>query len=106
MDRRIQIIVALMETGTSTSPDMGGIAREVNLSPSRLRHLFKKETGKTPAQFLKSLRLKQAALLLSTTFLSVKEISNQVGISNTSHFVREFKKVYGMAPTTYRNRPL
>ena len=92
-----------METGTATSPDMRGIARQVNLSPSRLRHLFKKETGKTPAQFLKSLRLKQAALLLSTTFLSVKEISNRVGISNTSHFVREFKKIYGLAPTTYRS---
>jgi AraC family transcriptional regulator of arabinose operon len=104
MDRRIQIIIALMERETSTSPDMSGIARQVNLSPSRLRHLFKKETGKTPAQFLKSLRLRQAALLLSTTFLSVKEISNRVGITNTSHFVREFKKVYGVAPTTYRNR--
>jgi AraC family transcriptional regulator of arabinose operon len=104
MDRRIQIIVALMESRISASPDMLGIASQVNLSPSRLRHLFKKETGKTPAQFLKSLRLRQAALLLSTTFLSVKEISNRVGIPNTSHFVREFKKVYGVAPTTYRNR--
>jgi AraC family transcriptional regulator of arabinose operon len=104
MDRRIKIIIALIERGTSTSPDMLVIARQVNLSPSRLRHLFKKETGKTPAQYLKSLRLQQAALLLSTTFLSVKEISNRVGIPNTSHFVREFKKVYGVAPTTYRNR--
>jgi AraC family transcriptional regulator of arabinose operon len=104
MDRRIHIIIALLESCISTSQDISGIARQVNLSPSRLRHLFKKETGKTPAQYLKYLRLQRAALLLSTTFLSVKEIANQVGISNTSHFVREFKKRYGLAPTSYRNR--
>lgn len=103
MDRRIQIVIALIEGRISASQDMNGLARQVNLSPSRLRHLFKNETGKTPAQYLKCRRLQQAALLLKTTFLSVKEIANQVGISNTSHFVKEFKKVYGVAPTSYRN---
>jgi AraC family transcriptional regulator of arabinose operon len=104
MDRRIQIIISLLESRISCSPDMNGIANQVNLSPSRLRHLFKKETGKTPAQYLKNLRLQRAALLLTTTFLSVKEIANQVGITNTSHFIREFKRSFGMAPTLYRNR--
>lgn len=104
MDRRIQIVVALLESRISTAGELTGIARQVNLSPSRLRHLFKTETGKTPAQYLKCRRLQRASVLLKTTFLSVKEIANQVGIANSSHFVKEFKKVYGVAPTTYRNR--
>jgi len=58
----------------------------------------------TPAQYLKLLRLLEAERLLKTTFLSVKEIANRVGITNASHFVREFKRVYGVAPTAYRRR--
>ena len=46
--------------------------------------------------------MKEAAVLLSTTFLSVKEIMARVGFSDESHFVRDFKKIYGMTPTEYR----
>lgn len=104
MDRRIQIVIALLESRISTAGDLTSISHHVNLSPSRLRHLFKSEIGKTPAQYLKWRRLQRASVLLKTTFLSVKEIANQVGITNSSHFVKEFKKVYGVAPTIYRNR--
>jgi transcriptional regulator GlxA family with amidase domain len=75
----------------------------VNLSGSRLRHLFKAEMDQTPAQYLKTIRMSEAATLLRTTFLSVKEIMNRVGISNESHFVHEFKKVHGLAPSKYRS---
>jgi transcriptional regulator GlxA family with amidase domain len=75
----------------------------VNLSGSRLRHLFKAEMDQTPAQYLKTIRMSEAATLLRTTFLSVKEIMNRVGISNESHFVHEFKKAHGLAPSKYRN---
>jgi AraC-like DNA-binding protein len=34
--------------------------------------------------------------------LSVKEIMNRVGLSDESHFVHEFKKTYGLAPSKYR----
>lgn len=88
---------------SQTSLEFRELAKIVNLSPSRLRHLFKTETGRTPAQYLKHLRLQKAELLLSTTFLTVKEIVNRVGLNTGSHFVREFKKVYGVTPTTYRS---
>jgi AraC-like DNA-binding protein len=59
-----------------------------------------------PAKFLKSLRMQQAATLLTTTFLSVKEIVRQVGLTDESHFVRDFKRIYGMTPSEYRNSVL
>jgi transcriptional regulator GlxA family with amidase domain len=58
----------------------------------------------TPAQYLKSVRVSQAKELLETTLLSVKEIRAQLGISDESHFVRDFKKAYGLAPLQYRFR--
>ncbi len=106
MDRRIEVVISKMEGQISKSWEIGELARLVNLSASRLRHLFKRETGKTLAQYLKYHRLQRAELLLRTTFLTVKEIANQVGLTTSSHFVREFKKVYGAAPTTYRSTPL
>jgi transcriptional regulator GlxA family with amidase domain len=105
MDRRIEVVISKMEGQISKSWEIGELARLVNLSASRLRHLFKTETGKTPAQYLKYGRLQTAELLLRTTFLTVKEIANRVGLTTGSHFVREFKKIYGVAPTTYRGAP-
>jgi transcriptional regulator GlxA family with amidase domain len=101
MDRRIQIVIARMEAHVAEPFNLAKLAHEVNLSPSRLRHLFKKETGRTPAQHLRTYRMRKAELLLRTTFLSIKEIINRVGMTN-SHFVREFRKTYGTTPTKHR----
>jgi transcriptional regulator GlxA family with amidase domain len=103
MDRRIEVVISKMEGQISKSWEIGELAQLVNLSASRLRHLFKTKTGKTPAQYLKYLRLQKAELLLRTTFLTVKEIVNRVGLTTGSHFVREFKRVYGVTPTAYRS---
>ena len=102
MDHRIRIVIALIEGDLRQEPSLESLAQSVNLSPSRLRHLFKYETGVTPAQYLKSLRLRQTKLLLETTFLSVKVIMNRVGVSNESHFIQDFKRAYGFPPSRYR----
>lgn len=102
MDRRIQIVSSALETDFRRAWNIVQLGQMVNLSGSRLRHLFKAEMDQTPAQYLKAIRMREAATLLRTTFLSVKEIMNKVGISNESHFVHEFKKAHGLAPSKYR----
>jgi AraC-like DNA-binding protein len=47
--------------------------------------------------------MQHAATLLTTTFLSVKEIVRRVGCTDESHFVRDFKRFYGVTPSEYRN---
>ncbi|HWT03609.1 MAG TPA: AraC family transcriptional regulator [Pyrinomonadaceae bacterium] len=102
MDRRVRIIIALMETEFHREILLGEMARLVNLSPSRFHHLFKAETGTPPYQYLKALRMERARELLETTFLSVKQVMASAGLNNKSHFVKDFKKAYGMTPTLYR----
>src|SRR5215212_10401826 len=104
MDRRIELVISEMEADTSRSRswDTATLASMVNLSPSRFRHLFKQETGTSPAQYLKDFRLRKAELILRTTFLSVKQILKQVGLSSNTHFVNDFRKLHGMTPTAYR----
>jgi AraC family transcriptional regulator of arabinose operon len=78
------------------------MAQSVNLSPSRLCHLFKAETGVAPVHYLKALRMQAAKKYLETSFLSVKIILFSVGFSDESHFVRDFKRAYGLPPARYR----
>jgi AraC family transcriptional regulator of arabinose operon len=82
------------------------LARDVNLSPSRLRHLFRETVGRSPTQYLRLLRMTQAKRLLDTTFLRVKEVMCAVGSNDLSHFVRDFKRLFGQAPGRYRWRRL
>lgn len=80
------------------------LARHVNLSPSRFRHLFKEETGTSPARFLKTLRLEKAKALIEDTFLSLKQIMGKIGVMDRKHFAEDFKKAYGLAPAEYRKQ--
>jgi transcriptional regulator GlxA family with amidase domain len=92
------------DLGRELSP--GELAQSINLSASRLRHLFKDETGASLAQYLKTQRMRKAKQLLETTFLNVQEIMLQVGIKDKSHFVKDFKKANGLAPLQYRTQYL
>jgi transcriptional regulator GlxA family with amidase domain len=95
-----------MHGDPSRTFSLGEMAESVNLSPPYFCYLFKSITGVPPARYLKSLRLKHAATLLTTTFLSVKEIVRRVGCTDESHFVRDFKRLYGVTPSEYRNGAL
>ena len=104
MDLRIQLVSSMLENELGSDLRITDLAQAVNLSSSRLRHLFRAETGQTPAQYRKRVRLHQAQLLLSTTMLSVIEIMHQVGLGSDSHFTRDFKEAFGLSPTQYRSR--
>jgi len=80
------------------------VAEAVRLSPSRLRELFKDETGKSLTKYRRELQLERAKHLLETSFLSVKEVAATVGIGELSHFVRDFKQAYQLTPSEYGER--
>jgi transcriptional regulator GlxA family with amidase domain len=106
MDTRIATVVMLMNDNLRKPMPPVRMADSVNLSTSHLHYLFKIETGMSPARYLRTIRMELAKELLETTFLSVKEIMVQVGLNDASHFVRNFKKQYGLNPTAYRKSNL
>lgn len=81
---------------------MEDVARSVNLSSSHLNRLFRIETGFSPLQYLKSVRMRKAKELIDTTFLNVKQVMNTVGVKDKCHFARDFKRAYGLTPSQYR----
>jgi transcriptional regulator GlxA family with amidase domain len=104
LDPRIRHVLALMERHRREPLTMAQIARAVNLSPSRLRHLFRTELGRSPARAQRELALDHAHHLLDTTFLSVKEVMAECGWNDPSHFCRAFKCRFGYSPASMRAR--
>jgi AraC family transcriptional regulator of arabinose operon len=104
MDPRIAAVIERMRSELPQPLSVAELAAGVNLSPSRLIHLFRAETGVPPARYLRDLRLGRARADLQRTFLSVKQVMFQVGFSDPSHFSRAFKLRYGVSPRALRGR--
>ncbi|MDE7014163.1 MAG: AraC family transcriptional regulator, partial [Kineothrix sp.] len=68
-----------------------------------IRH-FKQYTGTTPMQYIVSLRMTNAQVLLETTNYNVTEIGNMIGYDNPLYFSRIFRKQKGISPSEYRKR--
>lgn len=102
MDQRMRSIIDLMNDNLHREMSLRKLASAVNLSLSRFHHLFRGETGTTPAHYLHALRLARAKQLLETTSLNILQIMMRVGLRDKSHFERKFKREFGLTPTQYR----
>jgi transcriptional regulator GlxA family with amidase domain len=106
LDRRIQLVVMLLESNSHKQIAVEDMARLVNLSVGRLTHLFKSEMHLSIQQYLTQLRLAKAKSQLETSFLSIKEIAASVGFSSVTRFVACFKNFAGATPAHYRKHVL
>ena len=106
MDWRVEKINLQLERGCNLEPRsaINQLAQSLNLSTSRLRHLFKTETGLSLKRCLIESRLEIGRVLLETSLLSVKEIAVKVGYAHMSHFVRDFRRVHQVTPAQYRRQ--
>lgn len=99
---KIQKVLDYISSNLDRDLALNQIAQSVKLSPSRLHHLFKTQLGMPTLQYVKMSRLERARDLLRTTSLPVKEVRVRVGMSDRSHFARQFKKTFGVTPYQYR----
>jgi len=80
------------------------ISAHVGLSYDYFIKLFRNVTGLTPAEYIRSYRMGQAATLLQQTDLPINEIAEKVGVADVSVFSRQFRKIKGMSPSEARKR--
>lgn len=86
------------------SLDTSAFAEKYGFSSKYFRERFRELFGSTPTQYLISLRLNEAARLLSNGTHNVKQAAEAVGFSDIYYFSRLFKKRFQCPPSNYRNR--
>ena len=82
-------------------PSIPELAREANMSSSKLQKCFKQVIGKAIAEYALSEKMEWAKRLLSTRLYSVSEVGYKVGYTNLSHFTEAFRKYHRIKPKQY-----
>ena len=78
-------------------------AREVGLSRTQLHRKLKALTGRSASLVIRRQRLRRAAELLASRYGSVTEVAFAVGFKSLSHFSRNFRDEFGVAPSEYES---
>ena len=84
--------------------DVPALAMEAGMSVSALHHHFKELTGTSPLQYLKTVRLHKARMLMAQESLPVSLAADRVGYESASQFSREFKRLFGFSPVDETQR--
>ncbi|MEQ1644601.1 MAG: AraC family transcriptional regulator [Pyrinomonadaceae bacterium] len=104
MKQKIFHIQELLSRTLDTDWTVEAMADAVGLTEAYFRNLFREQTGKTPAEYLRDARLDRSYELLSDplNFEPIKCIRAAVGLKSDSHFTHDFKKRFGHTPTAFR----
>ena len=96
---------------TLCDDDIGGacglalerLAQEFGLSTPYVSKYIKEKSGKTVGEQVTRIRMRRAKTLLRHGNMTVENISYSIGYPNAEHFIRTFKKEFGMTPSQFRN---
>ncbi|MBQ6063891.1 MAG: helix-turn-helix domain-containing protein [Prevotella sp.] len=97
-----RLMKAIEKNLDNTDYTVDQLASDVALSRSNLYRRTQSMLGITPNDFLRNVRLKNAARLLSETEQPISQISLQSGFASPRYFAQYFKKMFGITPTEYR----
>jgi len=98
----IKNAIGIIEKNVS-NPDFTVVDLSRELAISRA-HFFKKVhslTGKSPLEFIRSIRMQHAAQLLEKSQLSVAEVAYKVGFNSPKSFAKYFREIYHVLPSAY-----
>lgn len=101
-DRQITRALADMVARPSAPHTVQSLAHRAGMSRSSFMARFTAVVGRPPMSVLRDLRLRQAALDLTTTTTPIEVIAHNAGYQSRSSFARRFAKVYGKDPSEYR----
>jgi AraC-like DNA-binding protein len=95
-------VIQAMHENLSEQLTLDEMARTAMFSKFHFTRMFQRVTGISPGRFLAAVRLEEAKQLLTTTSLSVTEITHRVGYSSVGTFSSRFSSSVGVSPRTYR----
>ncbi|HEX8140426.1 MAG TPA: AraC family transcriptional regulator [Pyrinomonadaceae bacterium] len=100
---RVEAARALMETEYQASHSLASLARRAGMSPFHFARIFQELAGTPPHRYLVKVRLAQAAERLRDG-AGVTQTCFSTGFTNLSHFIRLFRRTYGLTPSQFARR--
>lgn len=101
-EKLIQNAIRVVELSLSDSDfSVEDLSRELAMSRVHLYKKLQALTGKSPLEFIRTIRLQHAAQLLAKSQLSVSEVAYKVGFNNPKYFARYFREEYHVLPSAY-----
>ena len=97
-------ILHRMHTEYARRLDVAQLAQEAGMSISALHHHFKALTETSPLQYLKTVRLHKARMLMAQESVGASVAADRVGYESASQFSREFKRLFGFSPVEETQR--
>jgi signal transduction histidine kinase/ligand-binding sensor domain-containing protein/DNA-binding response OmpR family regulator len=98
----LQELINVIETHISSPEmDINYICTQIGMSRTSLYHKIKSITGQSIGEFIRSIRLKKAAQLLTEEDISITEAMYNVGIQTQSYFTKAFKAEFGKTPSQF-----
>ena len=98
----VRAAMMLLEGRIEEPSPVPRVCRELGVSQRKLERLFRRDTGCTIVQYSKLLRLQYARVLLSSTRMSIREVSAACGFNSMSYFSLSFSETFGRKPSEYR----
>jgi AraC-like DNA-binding protein len=80
------------------------LSRHVGMSRSSLYNKLLELTGQTPVEYIRSVKLDKAAVLLEKSDLNIAQVAYSVGFSTPNYFAKSFKAKFNMLPSEYINK--
>lgn len=103
-DVRLRRVVDYIHDNLADDLTLGTMADLAAMSGYHFSRAFKAATGKSPLQYVIAARIDMAKVLLTTTALTVAEISYRVGYNDLSRFGQHFKRATGGTPAKFRQQ--
>jgi AraC-like DNA-binding protein len=101
-EKFLQRALAVVEANMANAEfDVETFGREVGMSRTHIHRKLKALTDQSVSEFIRTIRLKRAAQLLSQKAGNVSEIAYLVGFKEQSYFSRCFQQTFGCAPSEY-----
>lgn len=104
LDPRINAICQYLDENLEDKITINQLSEKSFLSPSRLAHLFREETGMTISKWREKQRISRAAMLLQNSQLPIAKIAQLVGYDDALYFSRLFHSHHDVGPREYRKR--
>lgn len=96
-----RLMAAINENLSNADFNISDLSKHIGMSKAVLYKKFTALTQMPIGEFVKSLRLKKAAILLSKDKLNIAEVAWEVGFNDRKYFSKEFKKMFGKTPSEY-----